>query len=191
MRNDQPDNSSCVESGIIGGCTLIVPRSYVEDEGRPLDDALQGESSNRPQRLEHRSSTPSFGMGRVLQEGPSPQAVPSVGPLGCPPDLVASLQTVAQYRVEMVDDVPPRGNDPLYRNWSVVWRIGLLLNRDTKTLGMVQVFERRTGWARRVAPTINAIGRSAEGRLARYPERSRDRPRHSPLAEYSSTLGAS
>ncbi len=72
--------------------------------------------------------------------------------------------------------------DPLYRNWRAVWRMGLLLSRDTKTLGMVQVFERRTGWARRVAPTINAIGRSAEGRLARYPERSRDRPRHSVVA---------
>ena len=35
------------------GCALIVPRSYVQDEGRPLDDALQGQSSNRPRRREH------------------------------------------------------------------------------------------------------------------------------------------
>ena len=30
---------------------VIVPRGYVEDGGRPLDGALQGEPSNRPKRL--------------------------------------------------------------------------------------------------------------------------------------------
>ncbi len=31
----------------------LEPRGYVEDEGRSLGDALQGESPNRPKRLEH------------------------------------------------------------------------------------------------------------------------------------------
>ena len=31
--------------------TAFVPRGYVEDGGRPLDGALQGEPSNRPKRL--------------------------------------------------------------------------------------------------------------------------------------------
>ena len=134
--------------------------------------------------LEHRSSTPSFGDGASTTRRP----------------ISASCSiswTTGFGRITTNGGAIPGGKwwptcrkeamDPLYRNWRAVWRIGLLLSRDTKTLGMVQVFERRTGWARRVAPTINALGRSAEGRLARYLERSRDRPRHSPLAKYSST----
>ena len=61
---------SWMEQGVGG----LVPRGYVEDEGRPLGDALQGESSNRPKRLEHNGfGRERWGKGIVEMSGGNPE----------------------------------------------------------------------------------------------------------------------